>query len=193
MSDLPLPPVKSLKKMVADSIMEVWDRRWKEEPTCRQTRLWLPSINPRLSAQLMTENRRELSQYILILSGHGFWRRHNYLVDRERLRRGEIQEEELVPPYCDLCLEEMPDPRVVGAEFDEYLQTPFHLFTQCEALALVRLRVFGQAYGIRLDEIKKANILTFVREAGLSVFPKDNSEVVDIDRSNLLGEDDEGH
>ena len=72
---------------------------------------------------------------------------------------------------------------------DEYLQTTFHLFTQCEALATQRLQIFGQAFDKPLHTIKRTDILRFIRHAGLNVFPSDSEEV--RDRSYLLNMEEE--
>ena len=77
---------------------------------------------------------------------------------------------------------------------DEYLQTTFHLFTQCEALATTRFEIFGAAFDKPLHELKKTDILKFVRKAGLKVFPSDreeeelrnNSAVLNIEEEEII-------
>ena len=110
--------------------------------------------------------------------------RHNWLVDRERVRQGDLKPEELVPPYCDACLDEIPqqwDPNM-----EQFTQTTYHLFAECEAVATARLQTFGQAFGMPLHKIKRKDILKFIHKAKAKVLPTDNSEVMAIDRSNII-------
>merc|ERR1712110_89796 len=189
-TDRPKPTRKSLKELIARGVVKAWNKRWAEEETCRQTRMWFPQIRPDMSAWLLTSGRRALNELILIITGHNFWNRHNWLVDKERLRRREIEEEQLAPPYCDLCLSDRP--RVytqMGLEaqgLGEYLQTTWHLFAECEALATTRFEVLGQCFGTQLATVKRRKILRYIRQAKLSVFPSDQEEVMAIDRSQLL-------
>ena len=135
------------------------------------------------------EDRRRLSQYILILSGHNFWRRHNFLVDSRKAREGRLPVAMVVPPYCNLCMSEVP--LCNSASNDDFLQTTWHLFASCEALATLRQEVFGEAYYKPLEEIKKSQILEFVRMAELNIFPPDEPEVADLNSENPLNEEDE--
>ena len=141
-----------------------------------------------MSAMFMTENRMELSKMILIITGHNFWRRHNFLVDVEKWKRGAITKEELVPPFCDLCLTVMPD--AFSTDCDEYLQTTQHLFSTCEALASARLRIFGKAFEVDLSTIEYRDIMNFIREANLDVLPRKEAEAEALDRSDLISDSD---
>lgn len=84
----------------------------------------------------------------------------------------------------------MPSGR--SAEDDDLLQTTWHLFSSCDALAALRLQMFGEQYYKPLEEIDRKLILQFIRRAGLHVLPPDNSEVLNIDADNPLrdGEED---
>ena len=187
---VPDPPKQSFKfakTLLASALVSVWNARWEADITCRQTKMWFPHARPGLSEQLMMEDRRRLSQYILIMTGHNFWRRQNFLVDSQKARRGQMPVAQVVPPYCNLCMTEMP--LVQSASNDDFLQTTWHLYASCEALATLRQDVFGEAYYKPLEEIKKSQILEFARMANLSIFPPDNSEVAEFDSENLLTED----
>ena len=127
----------------------------------------------------MMEDRRRLSQYILILTGHNFWRRHTHLVETEKARKGLIPWEEVTPPYCDRCLEVMPTGN--SADLDDFLQTSWHFYASCEALAPLRLEMFGEAYYKPLEEIDRKVILEFARRGSLHILPENNDEVMNID------------
>ena len=186
---LPLPTRKSLKALIAAGVNREWNKRWQEEETCRQTKQWFPVIRPNMSAWLLTLGRRALSEHILVFTGHNFWNRHNWLIDKARLKRGEIEEQDLTPPFCDLCLKEVPE--VWTNDLVEYVQTTWHIFTECEALAVIRYRVFGHWYGMPLPEVRRQDVVKFLRQAQLSVFPSDQEEVMAIDRSIVLQNEDD--
>ena len=186
---MPRPPLKILKSIVHDGVVAAWNTRWKADPSCRQTRMWFPEVRPRMSAALMCDNREVLSMHILVISGHNFWRRQNFLVDSERVRRGKLKEDQLVPPFCDLCLHTMP--QVGDASYDDFLQTTHHLFSECEALVTQRREVLGDAFNVDLSKVKKQNILKFVRAANLSIFPEKHEELAASDNSEVLNEEDD--
>ena len=51
----------------------------------------------------------------------------------------------------------------------------------CEALAPLRLEMFGEAYYKPLEEIDRKVILEFARRGSLHILPENNSEVMNID------------
>merc|ERR1712110_916514 len=120
--DLPYPSYKLLKTKVHQAINRVWNERWQADTeNYRQTRRWLPSVDPWFSAKLLGEKREVLSEYILIITGHNFGRRHNSLVEVERVRRGAAAPESLVPPFCQLCCFDVPDDKAEWKHMDEFL------------------------------------------------------------------------
>ena len=159
--------------------------RWKSTALYRQTREWFPELRPDVSAWALTLERKELSKLILIFTGHNFWKRHDWLVNRELLHRGRISEDQLEPPYCNICLTP-PIPRTWSRDMEEYLQTSHHIFSTCEGLAPYRKEVLGWWSDVPLHEIKRKNILKFVEVAGIQVFPEAHEEVMAIDRSDLI-------
>jgi hypothetical protein len=152
--------------------------------------MWFPHHRPRLSAQLLLEGRHRLSEYLLVFTGHNFWRYHNNLVEKELARRGRIPWSEVTPPYCNYCLKVMPTTN--SAEYDDFYQTTWHFFSSCEVFAALRLEMFGEAYYKPLNEIDRKSVLEFLRRANIDIFPKDNSEVmnIDIDLSDPRDEED---
>jgi len=108
---------------VKDKIQEQWNNRWQALQSCRQTKQWLPELDPGLSKQIMRMNRKELSIAVQVITGHNFLRRHSALVARD-------PDEELKD--CRLCLE------------DE--ETTHHIVAECPALALTRRQIFGSDY-----------------------------------------------
>ena len=120
---------------------------------------------------MMSMNRRILSKFVLILTGHNFWNRHNWVVDKGRLEREEITPEEVSSPVCNLCWVETevpPDSPDAGPH-----QTTEHLFSDCTRLAVVRNAVLKQHYGVSLHEVEGKDILKFIDHADLEVFPSD--------------------
>ena len=171
--DNPKPTYKHLKSLVATAIVETWNDSWAREQTCRQTRLWIPHVRPRLSAYVMSMNRRILSKYILTVTGHNFWNRHNWIVDKGRLEREEITPEEVTSPVCDLCWVDTavpPQSPDAGPH-----QSSEHLFADCARLAAARSSIFKMPYGVPLHEIEGKDILRFIDLAELEVFPTDTN------------------
>ena len=100
-------------------------------------------------------------------------------MDTGRAQRGAIPWDSVVPPYCDRCLTVMPERPT--PEDDDFLQTTWHFYASCEALAALRLEMFGEAYYKPLEEIPRKAILEFARKADLNILPKDNSEVMEAE------------
>ena len=91
---------------------------------------------------------------------------------------------QVVPPYCNRCLDAMPT--VHSADNDDFLQTPWHFYSSCEALASLRQEMFGEPYYKPLSEIDRKQVLEFARRAEIDILPEDNDEVMNIDLDNSM-------
>ena len=96
---------------------------------------------------------------------------------------------QVLPPYCNRCLEKMPTEN--SADYDDFLQTPWHFYASCEALASLRQEMFGEAYYKPLHEIDRKQVLEFARRGDLNILPADNSEVLNIDLERSVSSDNE--
>ena len=105
--DVPKPPLSYAKSLAYKACNRIWNARWSGEPTCWQTRAWLPSINKDISARAMMLKRRPLSRLILVLTGHNFWRYHKFKISEKQARQGLIPWDQVVSPVCDWCTEDV--------------------------------------------------------------------------------------
>ena len=64
-------------------VLRLWNTRWLNLPTCRQTKSWFPEVNLGASKTLLTENRISYSRAIRWITGHNFLRRHRYVVNQD--------------------------------------------------------------------------------------------------------------
>ena len=114
---------------------------WNMDPTCRQTKYWLPhGPIPGFAFEILHLPRPICSQMIHFVTSHNFLRRHQAIIDAEGLRRLELHEglgeddefNEAMDPItsCSLCGQ------------DE--ETSYHIMTECPRLATTRLAVFGR-------------------------------------------------
>ena len=120
-TDIELPPQTGTYRQKLKSLMITrWSHRWQElgrqeVGACRQTRFWLQLPNKQTSKYLMSLNRLKLGLMIQFITGHGWLRRHQSLVDHLE-----------TDPTCRLCIKD--DNERPGEE------TPIHLVTECEIM-----------------------------------------------------------
>ena len=86
-----------------------------------------------------------------IVTGHAFLGYHNYLVAKDR--------EEGATPICTLCKKE------------ESRQTSWHILANCEALMELRMHSFGHPFLQSLYDIKKVELVLFLSELPINLFP----------------------
>merc|ERR1712029_1084838 len=126
---------------------------------------------------ILLRERKILSKYILIFSGHNFWNRHEFKVTKQRFRRRHIPWKDVISPICNHCQDDTTiTPEYEEGDDDRPLQTTEHIFTECEAFAALRSRVFYQPYGTPLHELKINSILRFIFLTKLDVLPADSPE-----------------
>ena len=172
--DPPNITYQTIKQIVHKAINAEWNHRWTTETdSCRQTREWFPTVIPRVSAQLLLERRVNLSKYILVLTGHNYWRRHNYIISYMEYVKGLIPAEQVGNPYCDLCHEPGEAPLVppLAPLKGVPLQTSGHLVAECGYFNSIRQKIFGMPNAIPIEWIQKKDILRFFSEARFTILP----------------------
>ena len=106
-----------MNKILKTKYHQEWNARWKNETTCRQTRLMLPDLNPQLSHFMFQLSRTNLSLISQFLTGHNYLRYHRSVSGQFLLR-----------PKCHLCSNAVED--------------SWHLLIDCEALERLRRQAF---------------------------------------------------
>ncbi len=74
-------------------LMEAWGDSWKHKEPCRQTKIWLPTPDPRKGRLLIKLKRLTLGTVTRWITGHNFLRRHQHLLTPESYST----------PTCRLC------------------------------------------------------------------------------------------
>ena len=106
----------SVKRDVSGSLIKEWNRRWKDERTCRQTRLMLPQISSNFTKYLFQLDRIDASTVIQFVTGHNHLWYHQFKCGHN------------VSPTCRLC------------DLDD--ETAWHLLTNCLAVMHSRVNIF---------------------------------------------------
>ena len=130
---VPISPCK-IKQKLKQQFRDKWIRRWSAEKSCRQTRLFLPQPDPRLSKALITLPRKDLSMMVQFLTGHNHLNYHRNLMRKT------------ADPKCRLCKEEP--------------ETSWHLITECPSLEGSRWYLFLPGQSMSLPDPEK--LMTFV-------------------------------
>ena len=88
---LPLPSCE-IKSLARQLTAEKWRNKWINSSTSRQTKIFFPEPNPKLSKELLRLSRTDLGLCKRHLTGHSFLKYHRSKVDPS------------VDPHCRLCL-----------------------------------------------------------------------------------------
>ena len=152
--ELPLRPPSALKSDIHFYVKKAWNKRWKDgfrrNPTCEQTKNWLPEINYSWSRKLLLggKSRIEYSIALQFVSGH------NYLLEHESRIRG------YPSPICRLCQEP-------GSKEDTE-----HIMSICESLAYIRFQTLLHPFPPKpWDYIPVWRVLGFLRKAPIQFLP----------------------
>ena len=78
---LPLPTCV-VKSMARERTMARWTARWEASTTCRQTKIFFPQPNRKISKDLLKLNRTDLGLCVRHLTGHSFLQYHRSKVDQ---------------------------------------------------------------------------------------------------------------
>jgi hypothetical protein len=117
-----------LKTFIRDEQNLKWAQLWadREGIDCRQTRLFFPTLNPKVWKDIKAYSYLRpacLARIIRFLTGHTFMNRHEVLIQRGRDDLGSDD------ALCRLCKEE--------------IETPEHLLTECPILNNDRQELFN--------------------------------------------------
>jgi ribonuclease HI len=117
----PILPVSKawVKNKIKQYLHKEWTSRWIGITEARQTKIFFPEPNGRLTKKLLTYDKQTCAQIFRWVCGHSFHRYHNFLLNPEIFTN----------PSCRLC----------GAEKEE----TSHLFAFCPGIAPIRMRIIG--------------------------------------------------
>ena len=122
--DLPLRSFSTIKSEIFKIMQSQWNDRWVNntlnQAKAKATKLWFPEINPKKSYDIVQNRTRyDFSEFVHCITGS------NHLAYFEKKLKTTDN------PKCTFCK---------NPEMDE---TAEHLFTICDALATMRLQIFG--------------------------------------------------
>ena len=122
--DLPLRSFSIIKREIFKVMQTQWNTRWVNntlsQAPAKATKLWFPEINPKKSYEIVQNRTRyNFSEFVHCITGSNHLAYFEYKLNNSDSTK------------CTFC----NDPKM-----DE---TAEHLFTRCDALALIRLQLFG--------------------------------------------------
>ena len=97
-----------IKDHIKKYMTTIWNKRWQELKTCRQTKIWFPTTDEKNSQLLIKNSRTTYRRTLHYLADHAFLNRHNHLLDTN------------TAPTCRLCKEKE--------------ETSYHTLCECPAL-----------------------------------------------------------
>ena len=144
--DQPLVSNQVIRNELRAKVQEFWNQEWMTRVDCRQTRHFFPTIDVKLSKQIISCGRRTMSALVQFLTGHNFMRRHESII-----YQGYNDPEGLA--YCNFCEQDLD-------------QSSYHIFAECETFADHRQRWFGaRELSLPFDVLLTVgNILGFLRD-----------------------------
>ena len=114
--------LSTAKSLIKSKIWAEWRREWDWYGEARQAHYFLDGPSSKFN-HIYKYNRTSMSRLVQYITGHAFLRRHNKIVEHGTKDHND-------PKDCRLCGK------------DE--ETPHHLITKCEVLALHRFSLFGK-------------------------------------------------
>ena len=109
---------------------------------------------------------------------------------RQQYLKGLIPLEDVGSPVCDYC-QLITDNFPLDGRDPRPLQTVQHILTECEYFATQRLQAFGQAFGLDLSTVPLHKAMNFLFAMEIKLLPEDDQEVMNIDISNPVDDDQE--
>lgn len=123
-----------IKQATRKLILTLWKDRWKNEPTCRQTKLMIKEPRARLVKGLLLRDRKTLGMYIAYVTGHCTLRRHSKIMG---INMGST--------LCRLCNSEE--------------ETPHHVLQKCPRTEDIRDRFQADMKGLRPTDLKATDMV----------------------------------
>jgi ribonuclease HI len=117
----PIIPVPKtwIKNKINEYLHKEWTNRWLGISEARQTKIFMPKPNSRISNKLMSYNKETCAKLFRWITGHSFHRYHNHLTKPTIYMN----------PACRICNYEKEETS--------------HLFAQCPGLAPIRMKICG--------------------------------------------------
>jgi ribonuclease HI len=115
-----LPVPKSwIRRKIHQYLHQEWTHRWTSIPEARQTKIFFPQPNPKLSKKLMMYERQTCAKLFRWITGHSFHRYHNHLTAPELFGN----------PLCRAC--------------NTQREETSHLYAHCPSLTPIRMKLWG--------------------------------------------------
>ena len=92
-------PILPLRESVINSqirkwTLSIWQKRWRSQPTCRQTKFWVPSPGTSKPGVALSFDRHKLTMLTGIITGHTRVRKHLFVTGVTQSPNCECGEEE---------------------------------------------------------------------------------------------------
>jgi ribonuclease HI len=140
LEDSPKLSYNGLRKQLMERHYAIWKIQWTDRPDCRQTKLWLPEPNRKLSRDILRLDRKTLSIIVQLITGHNYMNYHQAKTDPS------------VDPECRFCLED-----------DESSQ---HIVAECPALSYARITHLGSTFlELKTLDWSVKQVISFLRES----------------------------
>ena len=112
----------------------------EETLPCRQTKIWLPKPNPKISKNLLNNTKDTFGRVVRWVTGHNFLNRHKNLLDPDTY----------LDKYCRFCF------------YDE--ETSWHLAAECGAFNTLRFKHFDRYQLLQNPEWTGRDLSNFLQE-----------------------------
>ena len=119
--DSPMVSGAVIRSDIKNLFLDHWNWLWQNNHPCRQTKIFFPSVNLRISAKINSYPRTVFSAFVHFITGHNFLNRHVGLIS--------LGFDDSVTGSCRYC--------------DEDLETSEHILTSCPNFSAQRLDVYG--------------------------------------------------
>ena len=146
--NVPLVTKNHIREELRKCVVKEWNRHWRNIAPCRQTKLFIPSINKSQATDICSRKRREVSALTQLISGHNRLRRHNALVD--------LGMSNLEVAKCRFC--------------EEAEETTYHIISECDKFARLRMEIFKDPYPAPPFKFKSHKLIQFLKESGIEEF-----------------------
>ena len=149
-NDTPLSSNHSLRVKLRKCVQKYWDYLWHTESPCRQTKLFFPHLDKKLSNNLTKCRRAIFSGSVQFITGHNFLAYHECLVENDS-----VVDETALCSFCDSDIEE----------------TSYHILAECDAFAAARFSTWGKdILEPPFSNLTNQDIVAFLRETQIPAF-----------------------
>ena len=120
---LPLPTC-AVKALAKQFTLEKWAARWEDSSICRQTKIFFPHPNSKISKGLLRLSRTDLGLCIRHLTGHSFLQYHRSKVDPTR------------DPKCRFCPAIREESAHIILDCPAFLEQRFQIFWEYQPTSI---------------------------------------------------------